>query len=284
MVGANDGHTPKARVLGAELRELRESANMTVRDLAKQLDVAPGTVSRYERGERAPKPEYVARVAGTLGVTGARYDEIVDFAATASEPSMIADGSKGLHKHLIELSEFDRTAERVVHVAPMLVPGPMQTRAYAREMMVSLPPDEQDLRVELRMARATALAAPRQIEVILAERALRDPLGGNKVMAEQVHHLIELSGQANITLSVLPADLRRWTLAHDGAFVLYEFPKAAPIVHLEHYRGPAFLYDAKDVQAYQEETDTLARAAMSPVESVELMAAIADQLERSSQP
>src|SRR5437764_1395929 len=109
MAGANSqGLTPKARVLGAELRELREKADLTVRDMAKRLGVAAGTVSRYERGERAPSPEYVARILGTLGVTGAKYDEIVDFTASASEPNMIADESTGLHKHLIELSEFDR--------------------------------------------------------------------------------------------------------------------------------------------------------------------------------
>ncbi|GAB3297075.1 helix-turn-helix domain-containing protein [Parasphingorhabdus pacifica] len=283
MPGATDGHTPKARLLGAELRELREQASMTVRDLAKLLDVAPGTVSRYERGERAPRPEYVARVAGTLGVTGARYDEIVDFAATASEPNMIADGSKGLHRHLIELSEFDRAAERIVHVAPMLVPGPMQTRAYAREMMSSLPADEKDVRVELRMARAAALDEPRHVDVILAERAVRDAIGGESVMAEQVRHLIDLSERPNITMHVLPSDLKRWTLAHDGAFVLYEFPKAAPIVHLEHYRGPAFLYDTNDVQAYRDAADTLTRPAMSPEQSTELMAAIAQELEGSYQ-
>ncbi|GAB2759959.1 helix-turn-helix transcriptional regulator [Salinifilum aidingensis] len=280
MAGANDGQTPKARLLGAELRELREDADMTVRDLAAQLDVAPGTVSRYERGERAPKPEYVARVLGTLGVTGDRYDEIIHFAETATEPNMIADGSKGLHRHLIELSEFDRSAERVLHVAPILVPGPMQTRAYAAEMMSSLPPDQRDVRVELRMARSIALTIPSQVDVTIAERALREPLGGEKVMAEQVRHLHGLTQESNITIRVLPS-LKHWTLAHEGAFVLYEFPKASPIVHLEHYRGPAFLYDDRDVQAYREAADSLPQVAMSPDESADLMAEIAKELERS---
>ena len=284
MAGANSqGLTPKARVLGAELRELREKADLTVRDMAKRLGVAPGTVSRYERGERAPRPEYVARILGTLGVTGAKYDEIVDFAASASEPNMIADESTGLHKHLIELSEFDRAASRIVHVAPLVIPGPMQTRAYAREVMVLLPAGERDVRVELRMARREAIAEPRDIEAFITERALRDCLGGPSVMVEQLRHLTELSSRPNIAIRVLPANLNRWTLAHDGAFVLYEFPKASPIVHLEHYRGPAFLYDAKDVSSYLQAVDTLANAAMSPDESAELMTAVGDELERGDE-
>ncbi len=147
------GRPPKARLLGAELRALREKAQLTVLDLGKLLDVAPATVSRYERGERTPTSEYVARVLGTLGVTGARYAEIVEFANTASEPNLITDGSKGLHRHLIELSEFDRAANRIVHVAPLVMPGPTQTRAYTREVMVPLPREERDLRIELRVAR-----------------------------------------------------------------------------------------------------------------------------------
>ncbi|MGI8311085.1 helix-turn-helix domain-containing protein [Saccharopolyspora hattusasensis] len=284
MAGVNEGHTPKARLLGAELRELRNHAGMTVRDLADALGVGQATVSRYERGERTPAPEYVARVLGTLGVTGDKYDELVEFAATASEPNMIADSSKGIHRHLIELSEFDRAATRILHVAPLLVPGPLQIREYAREVMTSLPPHERDVRVELRMARKEAIAEPRQIEVIIAERALRDALGGADVMSEQLRHLANVATRPNITIRVIPADLGRWTLAHNGAFVLYEFAKAPPIVHLEHYRGPAFLRGAKDVESYREAVDTLREAAISEGQSTELMAAIVKDLERNQTP
>jgi transcriptional regulator with XRE-family HTH domain len=282
MHGVNDGQTPKARLLGAELRALRDKAQLTVRDLGKLLAVAPATVSRYERGERTPTTEYVARVLGTLGVTGARYEEIIEFANTASEPNLITGGSKGLHRHLIELSEFDRAARRTVHVAPLLVPGLMQTRNYAREVMSTHPRDERDVRVELRMARREALEAPHEIEAIVTERALRDALGGPKVMAAQLRHLADLAEQPNISFRVLPADLNRWTLAHDGAFVLYEFAKASSIVHLEHYRGPAFLYDANDVKAYRQAVEALAEAALSDAESIRLVTAIADEMERIS--
>lgn len=37
---------------GSELREFRESQNMTQEQLAKALSVATNTVARWERGER----------------------------------------------------------------------------------------------------------------------------------------------------------------------------------------------------------------------------------------
>lgn len=98
-------------------------------------------------------------------------------------------------------------------------------------------------------------------------------------MLEQVRHLIKLAERPNTTFRVIPASVKTWTLAHNGSFVLYEFAKAAPTVHLEHYRGPVFLYEATDVSAYKDALDTLVSTAIGPDESVALMANIAKNLE-----
>ncbi|MER6991843.1 helix-turn-helix transcriptional regulator [Saccharopolyspora hirsuta] len=281
MPGARDRNTPKARLLGAELRSLREQAKWSGRKLASELGIAQGTVSRYERGERTPSVAHVARVLGVLGVTGAKYDEIIGFAETASEPNLVADSRSGMHAHLIELAEYDRAATRITHVAPLVVPGPFQTRAYAREIMSSVPPDERDVRVEMRMARREALRSEREFTVLIAERVLRETMGSDAVMREQLQHLAELAEWPNITIRVIPASVHTWTLAHNGSFVLFEFAKAAPTVHLEHFRGPVFLYDADDVEAYRDALVTLSMATISPDKSAGLIADIAEQLERA---
>lgn len=279
MPGVTERNTPKARLLGAELRQLRKSSNMTVRDLGAELGIAPATVSRYERGERTPEIAYVARLLGVLGVTGDRYDELIEFAKTASEPNLVADSSSGMYSHLIELSEYDRAATRITHVTPLLVPGPFQTRSYIREIMSSIPAHERDVRVEMRVARREVLQSEREFVVVLAERVLRETIGSDQVMLEQVQHLVALAERPNITFRVIPASVKTWTLAHNGSFVLYEFAKAAPTVHLEHYRGPVFLYEATDVGAYRDALDTLVKTAIGPDESVALMTDIAKNLE-----
>lgn len=101
-------------------------------------------------------------------------------------------------------------------------------------------------------------------------------------MMEQLRHLAEVAAKPNVSLRVLPSDLNRWTLAHDGAFVLYEFPKASPIVHLEHYRGPAFLYDVRDVNSYLRAVATLGEVALDHDESVDLLAAVRSEMERGA--
>lgn len=283
MAGATERNTPKARLLGAELRDLRKQARMTVRDLGAELGLAQGTVSRFERGERTPEIAYVARLLGVLGVTGERYDELIEFAKTASEPNLVADSRSGMHSHLIELSEYDRAATRTTHVAPLVVPGPFQTRAYATEIMSTVPPDEREVRIEMRMARREALNSQDAAIGLIAERVLLETMGSETVMLEQLQHLMSLAERPNIAIRVIPSSVRTWTLAHNGSFILYEFAKAAPTVHLEHFRGPVFLYDASDVDAYREALDTLMTTAMSPGESAELMADIAKKLEGITQ-
>ncbi|WP_092602796.1 helix-turn-helix domain-containing protein [Actinopolyspora xinjiangensis] len=279
MPGDVEHHSPQTRLLGAELRELRKEAGIPVRELAKRVQLGHAAVSRYETGVRSPSRDLLARLLMELGASGERYDELMELQRRASEPNLIGDSRSGLHKHLLNLAEFERTATRIVHVAPLVIPGPLQTRSYAEEIMASLSGEERHLRVELRMARSSEVLSTGKLDAIICERVLRDDIGGRGVLAEQLRHLATTASNSNATIRILPERLQRWTLAHNGSFVLFEFSKASPIIHLEHYRGPAFIYDQKDVEAYREALDNLTDAAMSPNESLQLMATIAEQME-----
>lgn len=283
MAGDIEQHSPQARILGAELRELRKSAGLTVRQLASRIDLGHAAVSRYETGVRSPAIDTLARILTQLGTSGTRYDELMELGRRSSEPNVIADSKSGLHKHLLNLAELERKAQRIVHVAPMVIPGPLQTRAFAQEVMSSLPDEKRDVRIELRMARSSTVLASGKFEAIIWEGVLHDAIGGPAVMAEQLRHIVTTMRTGAIDVRILPSNLQRWTLAHNGSFVLFEFDKAAPIVHLEHYRGPAFIYDQKDAEAYREALTTLTNATMSPERSVALMATVAEKLERSEQ-
>lgn len=270
--------------MGAELRECRKNSGLTVRELAGRVGTSHVTISRYETGTRTPQPEDVARILGTLGVTGTRYDEIVEFAQTAGDKNTFGRRSSSTHAHLADLAEFERSASSIVDVAPSLLPGLLQTADYARQIMHSLPADEREIRVGLRVARRDVLftkTAPK-LEVFVAEHALRQPLGGAETMSEQLRHVLRMTALDNVLVLVLPDRLTRYTPAHDGAFVLYEFAKAPPIVQLEHFRASAFLYEAKDVAAYRNAVDDLRSVALSSCDSAALIASIVDEMEGST--
>ncbi|WP_433873564.1 Scr1 family TA system antitoxin-like transcriptional regulator [Saccharopolyspora sp. CA-218241] len=97
--------------------------------------------------------------------------------------------------------------------------------------------------------------------------------------ARSLRHLTTLAEADNVVIRVIPMGLQRWTLAHEGTFALYSFAKAAPIVQLEHFQGPAFVHDKKDLDLYRKAVDTLQSEAMSNVESTALLATTVEQLE-----
>lgn len=78
MPGDVEHHSPQARLLGAELRELRKEAGIPVRELAKRVQLGHAAVSRYETGVRSPSRDLLARLLVELGASGERYDELME--------------------------------------------------------------------------------------------------------------------------------------------------------------------------------------------------------------
>jgi hypothetical protein len=67
-----------------------------------------------------------------------------------------------------------------------------------------------------------------------------------------------------------------------GPFVIYDFEAAPSIVLLEHHRTGAFVFEQDDVAAFTAAAGEIRRVAMSPDDSTELIAEIAQQLERTT--
>ncbi|MGJ7909130.1 DUF5753 domain-containing protein [Actinopolyspora sp. H202] len=117
------------------------------------------------------------------------------------------------------------------------------------------------------------------LTAIVSEEALLQPTGGRPVMAEQLRHLRKMDDEPNITSRVLPNRQQIVHPAHAGPFVLYEFPEAAPIVHLEHYSSAAFLYGMRDVATYREAVTALDELAHPAAGSREIIEQYATYME-----
>lgn len=274
-------NTPRARALGAELKAARERVGLSTRELGAQLNRQNSHISRWETGRLAPSVENTAAVLGILGVTGADRDRILDLARAASDPNWV---SPGVQRHLAALREYERTATRMTNVEPLVIPGLLQTSEYAWSIMVAAgaTTGEADHRVTYRMGRRDVLTRrnPVHLDAIIGEAALRYPPCDHAVMVEQLHHLRKWSELDNVTVQVIP-QRSGYLPSLEGAFVLIEFDRDDPVVQIEHYRSATTITDQGDVSDYQAAADTLRRAAMSPEESVGLIAEIADEMERT---
>lgn len=275
--------SPKARNLGAELRSLRQVAKIPYRDMAVRLGLPPTRYQRWESGEVVPSPEEVAEFLNQANVNGPERDRILDLARDVDGENWITSDVTGVRTELTTLIEFERTCTSILDVSPLLVPGPLQTAGYVRAIMTGMGMDDVDRRVGIRLGRQDVITRRKSgipYVAIIGEWALREPIGGPDVMAEQLHRLAELSNRHNIEIRVLPHGASAGHAAHMGAFVLFEFSKAPPIVHLEHYGSAAFVYGAKEVASYQRAGEFLRDAALSESHSRAFIAEVATEMEK----
>ncbi|AHH20218.1 putative DNA-binding protein [Nocardia nova SH22a] len=111
-----------------------------------------------------------------------------------------------------------------------LVPGLLQTEAYARTMIHNYIPDDPDnalqQRVAVRMKRQLIIkrkAEPVTLDVVVHEAALRRVVGGPKIMSAQLRHMADVSTQQNVQLRVLPFAAGMPMGLVPGPFVIMDF-------------------------------------------------------------
>lgn len=275
----NTSDTPRARALGAELRRLRNQSGMSVRDFGKHVGLPYVRISRAETGRKPPTAEDVATILGALGVAGSERERLLDMARAALDPTWVAPG---VDKQLQALIDFEADATTITDVAPLLVPGLLQTENYARAIMSDgvMTAGEIQAAVTTRLGRQNILLRekPIQFVALIGAPVLRHPFGGREVMAEQLRHIAKQAELPNVTVQAIPVS-ETWEPSLAGPFVLYEFPLAEPVVHVEHYRSSMFLPDKKDVEDMRKAADTIRERAMSPEETSGLITNVIDEME-----
>lgn len=274
--------TVRARGLGAELRELREKCNLTTREVARRLGWSASTVSRTETGHRNISSEDVSALLAVYGVAGRERDHLLTLARETSQPGWWETRHPGLPAQLSALIGFESQATRITDVELILVPGLLQTPEYTRALMEGggIPTAEAETRIATRLGRQALLSRPQPPEVvtIIDEAALRRPVGGRKVMIDQLHHLARVAENPNVTVQVVPYSAG----AHpglNGSFVVLEFAKARTIVHLEHKRSSLFLDDPEDTTPFTASIATLRDIALNPDDSVRFLTTVAAEYE-----
>jgi hypothetical protein len=91
---------------------------------------------------------------------------------------------------------------------PIIVPGIIQTPAYARELFAAMGMNDDQVSdyVQSRLSRQAILdrADPPSVVIVLDELALHRLIGTPETMREQLEHAIELSKRPNMHIHILP--------------------------------------------------------------------------------
>lgn len=276
---ASSADTPRARQLGAELRQARERAKLSQRALAERIGRHSSHIARWENGKLNPSVADTATVLQELGVHGSKRDRLLELARNALDPDWLAPG---IDRQVAALLEYERTATTITTAEPLLIPGLMQTYDYAYHLAINSGAAHGDAaqRAQMRVGRQHVLTRPTppQFVAFVGEYAIRHSLCPDDVMIEQLRHLLKLAEVEAVTVHLLPMDKPAVPML-SGPWSLLEFERTKPIVYLEHYGMSATITDAKSVARYRSAVDTLREVAMSPGDSTGLIADVIENKE-----
>ncbi|MFI7357934.1 helix-turn-helix domain-containing protein [Streptomyces avidinii] len=269
-MGVTVNPTVSRRRLGSELRRLREISGMTTQQVAARLLISQPKISLLENGRRIIKPRDVRDLCGLYGVRDQqRVDQLMQMAGESGRQgwwNAYDDVPYGAYIGL----ETEAAAVRCYE--PQVIPGLLQTSAYARAVIAGTIPrataEQAATRLEVRMRRQDRLRAPGnplRLWVVLDASALWRVVGSREVMREQLEHLTHFSAQPHITVQVLPHEVG----AHPGVsgqFALLEFAEATDgsVVYLERFTSDLYLEKRSDVRRYGDMYAHLQAQALSP--------------------
>ncbi|UVS81865.1 hypothetical protein Actkin_05629 [Actinokineospora sp. UTMC 2448] len=245
-------------------------------------------LSRFENGQRTPHPEDVASILTALNVNGPAREELLALAREPERAQWLSIGMTEQQRQLATLLDYERQAASIVDIAPLLMPGLLQTGDYARAIMraARVPEQEIETRVAVRLGRRDVLTrrTPARLLALIGEQVLHQRIGDATVMAEQLRHLESVAQRRNVEIRLLPL-AGPWHPGLEGPWVLVDPQPGSDlgsVVHLESRRSGVFLHRADDVDAYREGVEMVLSVAMTAAESAQVIARSAERWEMES--
>jgi transcriptional regulator with XRE-family HTH domain len=259
----------QARLVSAQRRAA--AAEERCRELEARLDSAGALLPEEDRGTAAPGP-----ARGAAGLPPRPQGTAPSHGSASSSSAALRDrGIRGLE----EAAQLIRAYE------VQFIPALLQTAEYARAVILQsapgLNPDEVERRLALRMDRQELLTRgnPPRYWVIMDEAALRRPMGGRDVHVRQIERLIDLVGNPNVTIQVMP--FRYGGHAADGgAFTIMRFSETdlPDVVCTEYLTGEHYIGEPGEVNRYAAVMERLSVAGTSPDRTREILSGMLKEI------
>ncbi|URN18223.1 MULTISPECIES: helix-turn-helix domain-containing protein [Streptomyces] len=262
---------------GKLVRLFRERAGLTQQALADAIGYSMEQVSSVERGRRPAKRAFTEAAERVLEAGGALrvLQEDVD---RAKLPLFFQDFA------LLEAEAVSRFS-----YDPMLVPGLLQTEAYARALLEAhFPPLGEEVieqHLAARLARQELLSRKNPsrknscvvFSFVIEEGALRRMVGGTTVMKEQLTYLHEQTRLRNIGVQVMPTQRGAHSRVN-GQMVLLETLEHRRFVCIEAQGVVSIRSDRNEVSEFWLRYGMLRSQALYPEESAHLIERMAGEL------
>ena len=251
-----DNASALRRQLLAELRRLRPHHVHTQRQVAEALDWSPSKVTRIESGAVSLS---VTDLRALLGYYGVVDPEVIERLADLARRSRRARSPFSAYTDVfspvaLRFFDFEHSATWIGEVELLVVPGLLQTEAYARALMGvhELGATKTERFVSSRRVRQALLDGPAapELSFIIDEAVLLRAVGGRAVMRAQLQRLLDVAQRPRASIRVLPLALGEH-VGLRGPFVLLRFAGTndPDVVYIEQRRGDVLFQEEREVIA-----------------------------------
>jgi transcriptional regulator with XRE-family HTH domain len=203
----------QARIdLGAQLRQLREAAHLSGKELAERLGWQPSKVSRLENARQSASEDDVVVWGHAVQAAPDTVDEMITQAVRLLERH--DSWRQRQHSGLAALQEDVRDLEARTKLfrvfEPGVIVGLLQTAEYARNIFTKVKrlysaPDDINAAVRVRMQRQEILYdQSRRFRFVLPEAVLRYRLAPLDALRGQLDRLLAVSTLPNVEFGVIP--------------------------------------------------------------------------------
>ncbi|MBO0652980.1 helix-turn-helix transcriptional regulator [Streptomyces triculaminicus] len=255
-----DPSTSLTALYGAKLRKLRMRSSMTQRELGDKIPIAHSRIAQFELGKEMPTKAVSERLDVLLGADGDLSD-LWEHARRTPFPNWAQ-----------KFVEYEARASAMHKYMAHVVPGLLQTEAYAREVLRLGQPwraaDEIEEQVVARLNRQAILARedPPLLWVVLDEAVLRRPIGGSAAMYEQLARVREAAEAPNIEVQVMPFEAGAHS-ALGGSLTLLSFRSGPDVAYLEGDHHSELVEDSAATARHSHRYDLVHASALSPTAS-----------------
>lgn len=281
------------REIGPILRAIRKERRITEKELAKQLGVTQGTVSKVEHGRMTPDVGYVSRFAHLFRLEASKTSELFEHLGVVPSGTTPAAFLRFVPFDLIS-SDWSQRRQDAVQLAeqrthrlwafqPLVIPGLLQTAGYAGAMakLAGVRGARAIARtVKARLGRQSALEdSGKDCRFILTEASLRARVASHDVLVEQLEHLLRLTSHAADPklLSILPMD-DAVSVPPTAGYYLFD-----DRVYVELLHGDLWVLDGKHVQdSYERHFTSLQKSAVHGARCKAILSGLLEEMSGGS--
>jgi transcriptional regulator with XRE-family HTH domain len=259
------GVDDRLRFLLDELRLVRTARGVTQDELARRINWSASTVAMVETGARKPPAGFWTLVDNALQ-TGGTFERLAI--------------ELGTPQWKIEWGAAEASAAALRSYQPLVVPGLLQTEAYARAVLGDaglLRQEDVERHLAARLKRQEILTRdnPPQLFAVLDEGVLRRPVGGPAVMRDQLHKLVKAAEEPNIWVHVVPLTVGAYP-GLNGPFVVAIDPDNRVTGYLDNQLQGHVIDGAEEVAALQLVWEAVRGQALPQQQSTDLIMKVAE--------